>query len=301
MKKSCLLILATILFISSFPSAKLKAEESDIGLTVGIDYVSRYLKNGQYHFLTIDNQGDSFIFPYALFDVFNTGLALGIKGEIPRDWIGGSKESGDRGYYDRQQRSADFNIDYKYNLNNIITFNIGTWYYRYITNNYGINHSYFDHYFNVDVESLPLTPTISATYTYYTNKAWVRGYKYDYDSALNTWYLTGTNNGKNEDIYLQFSLHHDIALTEITTLAFKAAIGFYNKKTYQPKPVDIGDIHFSTDLSTKWHALTITASLHCLIVPGIQFKNSYESPFDESYRIKDILRTYISLGFSYSI
>ena len=295
------LILIILTFITVFTVKELRAEDSNIGLTVGIDYVSRYMKNGQYHFLTYNTDGDTVILPYMFFNVFDTGLKLGIQMVMSEAWLGGSSEAAKRAYAIERLCSLDFNAEYEYSLKDIVKFNLGAWYYRYRTTYYGVNDSYFEYYLSIAANTLPLTPTLAANYCYYTNKEWVRGFVPDYyDSSLEYW-LVKPGNGKNEDVYVQFSIEHKVELAEIVYLNFGASVGFYHKKTNMPKSFDISDIDLSAGISTKWNSLTFLATCHYIIVPGNQFKNSYEYPIDDWFDEKDRFRSYVEFGVSCSI
>lgn len=297
MKKTFQLALVAV-FLTAALAVQLRAQDSNLGLTVGIDYVSSYIKNGQYHFLHIAD-GDAFIVPYVFFDVFKTGFSLGIKAELPEAWLGDANENSREAYYTAQQRSIDFNVDYKYSFADIATVNLGVWYYRYKTNYFGENNSYFDYYLSIAADALPLTPTVNVLYSYYTNHNWVRGYEYYYDSGNDNWEAK-IGNGKNEDVYIQLVLSHSFDILETTSLDLGAAIAFYNKRTSEPKSFDISDIDLSAGITTNWGRVTFTGSFHYIIVPGTQFKNSYEYPIDHQYDIKDIHRSYIKLGAAYS-
>ena len=300
MEKTFKTVLIVIFLTTVFITTALRAKDSDIGLTVGIDYISNYIKRGQYHFLSSRN-GDAFISPFAFFDAFNTGLTLGIKINQPEARIGSSWESGWEAYYLQQQRSVDLNADYEYNYKKNVSFNLGIWYYHYLIYDYYMDPSYFDFYLSIAAEKLLFTPTLTVTYSYYKDKELIRGIKPDYFDNVNNYWEYKTGDGKNIDFYAQLAFSHNFAIEETTSLDLGIAVGFFYKKTIQPKALDISEIDLSAGTSTKISVVTITTSLHYILIPGTQFKYSYQDPTGTSSRVKDMHKTYAKLGVSCSI
>lgn len=289
MKKIFTLVFTAAVFMITFAAAELEAQDSDLGLTVGLDYVSNYMSRGEYVFGNPYAKGGYF-FPYASFDVFNTGLTLQIRGEIGEAWIGGSSEEKELSKNMEEMHSLDFNADFVYSVKEIITFDVGAWYYRHKQGGLA-NHSYFDFYVSAALDAVPLTPTVSLTYSYFVEAAAYRGDSIgDSDTVVR-------GDGKNEDFYLQFGLGHGFELTTATYLDLAAVVGFSRNRAIQRKSDDISDIDLSAGISTTKGIVTLMSAFHYVIIPGTQFK--YYEIDDE--KIKDIHRFYVKFGASVSI
>ena len=106
MKSKCNLIIAALLFAMVFAVTELRAQtkktskaqtskatqDTKIGLTTGLDYVSCYLYRGQYYYLFGSMFNSGMFSPYAFYNIFNTGFSVGIKGEITERWVWNEKE-----------------------------------------------------------------------------------------------------------------------------------------------------------------------------------------------------------------
>ena len=293
MKSICKLTLAALTFTMIF-TAKLNAqsnEDSKIGLTVGLDYVSNYLYRGQYYFYGNLRNGGMFT-PYAFYDIFNTGLTVGTKGEVIESWVYGNKDESKDVERADWYNSIDFNIDYRYSFKKIITFNIGGWYYLYKTIHYSsesFNPSSLDFYLSAIIDALPLNPMFAITYSHYMDENYYRN--------------KGT--GKNGDIYVQLGIGHSFKIFESTYLDLDAIAGFLDRNASDRRMMerpdrigstDISDIDFSTGLTTTAGLLTLSASFHYIITPGTQYK------FEESNNInKEIHKFYAKFGVACSI
>ena len=296
MKNINKLLLAALVFAMIFTANNLKAQDtkdSKIGLTVGLDYISNYIYRSQYRYLGNFMNG-GMLAPYVSYDVFDTGLSVGIKGEITEMWVWAEKDKEPNG---TRYNCIDFNINYMYNLKEIMTFNIGSWYFRHktIPHNkiYTFNPSFFDFYLTAAIETLPLTPMLAVTYSYFTDKDSVRGI-----TPGGVW---GDGNGKNGDLYIQFGIGHSFKLDDETYFDLDVVAGWYDKNAYEeiaangkdPKSADISDIDLSAGLTTSFDMLSLSTSFHYIIVPGTQYKHMGESV--------DIHKFYAKFGVSCSI
>ena len=279
MKSICNLIFAALLFAMIFAVTELKAEdsqESKIGLTVGIDYVSNYIYRGEYLYSGMLTTG--MFSPYASYDIFNTGLSIGIKGEVTDMWVWNQNDGSLYPGINKLMNSIDYNVNYMYEFKEVIAFNLGGWYYSYQTVDLegNINPSYFDIYFSAKVDALPLAPRLIVTYSYSIDDDYARGY------GSGSW---GNGPGKNGDLYVQFGLGHSFEIFNNTYFDLDAVAGFYDKKSSglnslmmisgltATKSADISDIDLSAGLTTTAGILTVFASFHYVIIPGTQYKN----------------------------
>ena len=316
MKSICNLIFAALLFAMVFAVTELKAEdsqESKIGLTVGIDYVSNYIYRGQYFYEGTGGLISGMFSPYASYNIFNTGLSIGIKGEISEAWFWDKK---DELKNFKQYNSIDYNINYMYEFKESITFNVGGWYYAYQKKDFhlpqsgSVNTSYFDIYFSASVDALPLAPRLIVTYSYFIDEDYARGV------AVGN-LVWGKGPGKNGDLYVQFGLGHSFELFNKTYFDLEATAGFYDENSIgyksilqspdvpsQTKSTDISDIDLSAGITTTAGILTLFTSFHYVIVPGTQYKHSMALASHGGYAVtfvKDIHRFYAKFGVSCSI
>lgn len=300
MKKIFKTAIIAISLITAFAATELRAQDdSNIGLTVGLDYVSNYTTRGEQGFGLFWKPIGGFFFPYASFDVFGSGLSVTVRGEITEAYIGSSSEEREfaREYGTKHLNCIDFNVDYMYSIEDVVTFDIGSWYYRYRTvpNSFGyyqgLNFSYFDFYLSAAIDALPLTPTLTVTYSHFTDSA---AYRNDYIDENSGDTIRG--DGENGDWYFQLGLGHSFELANATYLDLGAVAGYYYKRAMVPKSPDISDIDLSAGISTTKSIVTFTSSFHYIIVPGTQFK--YRPDAD---RTKDVHRFYAKFGASMSI
>ena len=311
MKIICKLTIVTFTLTLFFTAVDLQAQDdkkTEIGLTVGLDYVSNYIHRGMYYYSNNKNNSGMFS-PYAFYNVFNTGLSLGIKREMAEAWVWDNKDETRDVIRINVWNSTDFNINYMYDLKEKVTFNLGGWYYRHRKmhfDTFSINISYFDIYFSATIDALPLKPMFSVTYSYFTDKDYVRGWGGEH---YNIW---GAGFGKNDDLYAQIGVSHSFLLFDLTFFDLGAIAGFYNKKAYDyrisadnfRKPIDLSDIDLSSGISTTSGMLTFSTSFHYVIVPGTQHKyvvlDDEMNPFIKTF-IKDIHKFYAKFGVSCSI
>ena len=279
------ILACTIIFSASNLKAQ-DTQDSKIGLTVGLDYISNYIYRSQYYYFGNQLNGGMFA-PYASYDVFDTGLSMGIKGEVNESWIwNNNDELQNMGM--ENWNSLNFNINYMYHLKEAVIFNLGSWYGRYKTlqqSSYSRNISYFDFYFSAAIDALPLTPMLAVTYTYLTDKDYAHG---------------NSGNYKNGDFYVQLGISHSFELDDETYLDLDAVVGWYDKNAFdgresfgRTKSADISDIDLSAGLTTTYNMLTFSSSFHYVIVPGTQYKYFVDS--------KDIHKFYAKFGVSCSI
>ena len=311
MKSICNLIFAALLFAMIFAVTELRAEDSQdskIGLTVGIDYVSNYIYRGEYLYFAPSNAG--MISPYISYNLFDTGLSVSIKGEVVEMWFWNERDELQQSDAFKMYNSIDYNVNYICEFNEIITFNVGGWYYVYqkcdfVGDGHAVDMSYFDIYFSARIDALPLTPRLIVTYSYYMDDDYARGY------GSGGW---GDGLGKNGDLYVQFGLGHSFELFSETYFDLEAIAGFYDKnssglpslmatKGLRPtNSADISDIDLSAGFTTIAGTLTLYASLHYVIVPGTQYKRAYFNAFFGGPTVvTDIHRFYAKFGVSCSI
>ena len=304
MNKICKLTVATLMFTIIFTATNLKAQEedSDIGLTIGLDYVSNYLYRCQYRYDGHKGNGGVFS-PYISYNVFNTGFSLGIRAEVSEMWFGSDTEEVISGQVD-SFNTIGFNANYLYNYKDKVTLNLGTWYYRYKRyydydagglKLYSLDPSYLDLCFSVIVDMLPLRPMLVVTYSFFMDEKYYRGP----DESTGVY---GDGSYKNGNIYVQLGVGHSFELYDDTYLDLNAAAGFFDKNAFDNvifghKSEDISDIDLSAGVSTTADILTLSASFHYVIVPGTQYKYSH----GRNPTPKDIHRFYAKFGVSCSI
>ena len=314
MKSICKLIVAALLFAMIFAITELKAQDSQdskIGLTVGMDYVSNYLYRGENFYLNAQNSG--MIAPYVSYDVFKTGLSLGIKGEVAEQWFWDERDEFQNTTSFKMMNSINFNVNYMYELKKTMSLNIGGWYYSYqrvhfINTTSGYDPSYFDIYFSAQIDALPLTPKLIVTYSYFKDDDYARGAAQVGNTNIWVW---GNGPGKNGDWYIQFGLGHSFELFYKTYFDLEAMVGFYDKNSSgfcslmgateltPTNSADISEIDLSAGFSTTAGKLTLSTSFHYVIVPGTQYKYALSN---YSYTLtQDIHRFYAKFGVSCSI
>ena len=282
-----------------------------IGLTVGLDYVSNYLYRGMYYYYGNSKNGGMFA-PYAFYNICNTGLTLGIKGEVAEKWIWNSKDEKweEKGIPSFNLNSMDFNINYMSNFKKAVILNVGVWYYLHSKETYlevppldeiTYDRSYFDFYISVIVNAIPFKPMLAVTYSYLTDKDYARGL------GLSGW---GTGPGKNGDLYVQLGIGHSFLLFEKTYLDLDAVGGFYDKNAHDVRQIatesrwtkspDISDIDLSAGLTTTADILTFSSSFHYVIVPGTQYKHVIAGGHSRFFT-DEVHRFYAKFGVSCSI
>ena len=289
MKKLFKLVLATLVFTMAFTAAELKAQDSNIGLTVGVDYMSNYISKGKYVFYGNSTNGGAF-FPYVSYDVLSSGLSVTVMGELSEIYVGNSKEekyATDYRTIIKENHALDFNLSYEYKFENLATFNVGLWYYWYKTLKLsGVgNPSYFDLYASVTLDAVPLvTPLVKFTYMYQIDD------DYYFDNASRT------------DFYVQAGLEKNIALTNSISLNLGALAGIlHERKSKDSSILDLSDIDLSAGFAKKVAILTFTGSFHYVIVPGTQYKNVEMNSVVASEPAKDFNRFYATCGVSCNI
>ena len=260
-----------LLAVISFASMPLAASEN-IGLTVGVDYVSKKKWRGVPVF---DGLIDGEIFPvegaflpFVSYNVMDTGLSLEIRGKFAESYIiDGNKTH-------RGGNSTDFNLDYS-NKFGLVTLGAGAWYFRYWDN----NRTYSDVYVSLELTDIFLSPVIIYTQDYYFDtKYW-------------------------KDFYLQIGISHSFDIvTDIVYLKLAAIAGYFNRQS--DKVRGISDIDLSAELNAKSGAITYSAGFHYVIVPLKAFYRS-SGQVDWSYpdnpkSVKDRNRFHAAFGVSYT-
>ena len=289
MKHIFKLTLALIILSATIAVAKQKDENSDIGLNFGVDYVSNYIQRGWYM-----NDGfqfnNGFFFPYVFYDLFNTGLSIGIRGEIPEMMIGTSKEDSDYVAIHPKKRTGkeqkkysrfiDFNLNYTYNLKELFDFSIGAWHYHTETTEIWPNvrnESYYEYYFFINAIAIPLSPIAKVYYATMWGHNWIPS-------------------SERREIAVRLNFSHSIELFHNTSLDFVSEGGYTRRWHDRGILGDISDIDLSAGVSTTTGIITLSSSFHYVIVPGVTKKyNNY------NLKIIDIHKFYSQFGISFSI
>ena len=278
------LTLAAILLTTTIVYAEQKEEDSEIGLSFGLNYISNYIYKYYSYYRGEKNNGGVFI-PYVNYNVFNTGLNIGIKAGIPELMIGSRKEeetSAKTRKTMKYNQSIDFNLEYEYNIENIMTLGVGAWYYRFKTmqESAGLNFSYYDYYFYCRAaENIPLMPIFRVIYM--TEQS---------HEVIPT--------KKMSQLYAQLGISHGFELAKETYLDLGVIAGFLHNRLRAQRDDkhginDISDIDFSIGLSTTSDILYFSASFHYIIVPGKQYKSI---TMTSSYDLLDINKFYSQFG-----
>ena len=278
MKRQFVFALVALAFTMIFVVKELRAQDSNIGLTFGLDYVSNYIYKDSYYFFGHETNGGAFI-PYAFYNVLDTGFKLGMRADLSEIWFGSDKEETPQRDI-RDWQSINFNIEYVYNFEKFATIGAGAWYFRYKTWDNGVNISSFEYCLFAVLNALPLNPSLRIIYAAQGGHDWIPETKLAAVSA-------------------RFGLEHSFELLNETHLNLGADAGFIHDKKYDIVFGDINNIDMWAGISTKSGILTFTTSFHYLIFPGTQFK--YTGMDTSGNLVKDINRFYTRLGVACSI
>ena len=292
MRKTFKFIIVAITITTFFATTELKAKDSDMGFTFGLDYVSNYLDRGKSYFIGDDGNAGVF-FPYIFYDGFDIGLSLGMKVEIGEAWVGTADEEKEHVNISiRQMHAIDFNINYLKSIENIVSLNLGAWYYSYQTRREGMNYSCFEFYLSAIADNIFLKPMLTLTYTHYVDEDTAKG---SYREGKN--YKEG--NGENGDIYVQFGIGHSFKLASFIFLDMTVEAGWLHQKAIDPKADDISDIESTAGISIISGKLTFTSSFHYVFVPGTQYRFNKSHNSNKSYT--DFNKFYTQFGVAYNL
>ena len=311
MKNSFKLIYMALTFTIIFTVAELKAQDKDdseIGLTVGIDYVSNYIYRGQYYYRWGMVNG-GMVSPYVFWNFFETDLSFSIKGEVAEAWFLNFKDEAKMEEMEGMN-SIDFNINYECAYKKVMIINFGAWYYLHenayynkgLYNEISYNMSYVDFYVSTEIEALLIKPRLAVTYSYYIDEKYARGMHYG---------VLGEGPNKNGDLYIQLGISHTLKIQEETYFDLDAVVGLLDTNANNQRlnifgnrtvSTDISDIDLSAGITTTAGILTLSSSFHYVIVPGTQYKNSYAiTEGGLVVFVKDIHKFYAKFGVSCSI
>ncbi len=313
MKKQVLAVLL-VLTVAGVAYAQDEDESSErsVGLTFGIDYHSEYFWRGTKFF-----SGDGAVLPYVTWDIFNTGLSIGVAKELSMSWFWNGFQKRPEEYYldsdgtwtkkklkNNQDsyvwHSLDFGIDYSYTFDDAVTIGAGVWYWWYYNNKqssqlanpqneaYGLasgqDYSFLTATVSIGLPIVPfLNPEISATYDYYVPQK------------------------QGGDWYVSMSMGHDFELTDYVSLGlglsasyyyFVSAEGYFlyydsnqavqvSRTTAQK---GFSDITPSLSLTYAKDGWELSAGFNWLIVPAKSW-----------YKGDEVHRYYATLGASYSL
>jgi len=236
MKKIFKLLAVICLSITIFVPGVMAQESedsSDIGLTIGIDYMSNYLWRGSLWY-----GDDGAFFPSVSYDISDTGLTLSLSAEISEDYVF-DPDSNKKAIEDIH--ATDFGVDYSYSIKDMATIGAGLWYYMMWDDSY----SFISGYVSASLDSVFLTPTLTYSHDYYTD----------------------SEDGK--DFYIQLGVSHSFELVKDASLDLGATGGYYYADSTDQK--GISDIDFSAGLSVTSGILTYSSGFHYVLVPSEDF------------------------------
>ncbi|HOW81108.1 MAG TPA: hypothetical protein PK573_01000 [Spirochaetota bacterium] len=243
-------------------AAEEEQEDSAIGLSVGLTYYSAYLWRGTYMY-----DGEGAFYPSLSWEIFSTGLTLGVAAEFAADYF---FEGKGRDAYGFDYHSFDAGLDYEYTFNELVTLGLGLWYWYYFNSEKAMDAdaSMLTAYVSLGFECL-LSPFISFTYDYYVDK--------DYCT-------TGEN---KKDFYVQAGIGHEFEVTPEVAISLGLAAGYFHYKS--ESAFGISDIDASAGLCFTKGVLSLEGTFHYVAVP---MKDFYEG--------SDIHRWYASFGAAVS-
>lgn len=227
----------TVMFID-----EAKADETGLGLSFGLSYMSDYLWRGTNWY-----GGDGAFFPSVSYDVLGSGLTVSVSAELAEAYIFDGTKTVASGTNVKDIQATDFGLDYSYTLGKMVTLSAGIWYFLMWDNDY----SFMTFSGSVALDFLPLTPTLTYTHDYYTNS------------------------GDGKDFYIQLGGSHSFELMKDVSLGLGAVMGYYYCDSCDQK--GISDIDLSAELSVTKGMLTYSGGFHYVIVPS---KDFYGTPKD---------------------
>ena len=259
-KKVFYVILVTLIYFSSMPLLA-----SDVGLTVGLEYAGKSMWRG----ISIYEKEGAF-FPSISYDVFDTGLSIGIVGEIVDEYVLDLKATREL----RDLNYTDFFVDYS-NKFGLVTLGVGAVYYRAWNNDY----SYSTGTISLTFEDIFLSPTLIYNHDYY------------FDSNLDN---------QAKDFYIQFGISHSFDLIQdAVSLDLGAIAGYYSSSLDNDnKTSGISDIDLSVGLTVANGIVEYFAGFHYIIVPSKDYY--YSLDFYGGGLKKDRSRFYSAFGVSCS-
>ncbi len=316
MKKIMIGILLVVMAAGyAFAQDNEESDASAIGLTFGVDYHSEYFWRGTRYF-----SGDGAVLPYITWDIFNTGLTLGVAKELSMSWFWNGFQKRPEEYYldpdgdgttwtkkklkNNQDayvwHSLDFGIDYSYTIKDAVTLGASVWYWWYYNTKqssqlanpqneaYGLasgqDWSFLTATVSIGLPIVPfLNPEISATYDYYVPLK------------------------RGGDWYVSMSIGHDFELTDYVSLGLGLSAGYYyfvsaeDSFLYLDSDQNIqvsrtiakkgfSDLTPSLSMTYSKDGWELSAGFNWLIVPARSW-----------YKGDAVHRYYATLGASYSL
>ncbi|MBN1532402.1 MAG: hypothetical protein JXA20_07055 [Spirochaetes bacterium] len=177
-----------------------------LGLTLRMDYASTYLWRGTYFF-----GGDGAFLPTVIYDVAGSGLVLSFIGEFSQGYFfeGAKRDRNKTGF---ANHGLDFGADYSHTFGDAFTVGAGFWYYWYFNSSTAegtsrTNLSFLTAKGFARIDMLPLSPTVTVYYDYYT--------------AIR----------RGGDIYVTLGGGHEFPLTDEVSLGVSVSAGYYYQNT----------------------------------------------------------------------
>lgn len=236
MKNLSKVILVMTLMLASVTvmfSRDARAEESGIGLSFGISYMSDYLwRGGDWY------GGDGAFFPSLSYDVLGSGFTLSVSAELAEAYIFDGTDTVPGGTNVKDLQATDFGLDYSYSIGDKVTLGASIWYFLL----WDTSLSFMTFSGSVALDFLPLTPTLTYTHDYYTDT------------------------GDAKDFYIQLGGSHSFDLMKDVSLGLGAVMGYYYADSVDLK--GISDIDLSAELSVTKGIVTYSAGFHYVIVPS---------------------------------
>jgi len=266
----------------SFLAMPLFASDKGLGVSVGMDYMSKNIWRGMPVFVSPFGGIDGAFFPFVSYENEDAGLSVRVEGEVAESYIIDSNKT-----Y-KENNAINFNVDYS-NKIDMVTIGGGAWYFRVKDNDW----SYSTAYVSFALEDIILSPILILNWDYYFSDEYsMGGVKYKREQG--------------KDFYIQLGISHtfDIA-ADVASLKLGALAGYFNSEVFDVK--GISDIDLSAELTVKQGAVTYFAGFHYLIIPKKEFSYaSFELDLTkvasdpEGVLVKDRNRFYATFGASYS-
>lgn len=256
-----LLLFAGALYAADEPAAQAESEDTGFGLSWSVDYYSTYLFRGTYFYGNGKDGSNGAFYPAFSWEIFGSGLSLGIAAEISDQWVvDGVKGQG------FNNQSADFGLDYSHTFGELVTLDLGAWYWWY----YNTKDAIGDDWSMITVQAkvsfdVILQPFICVCYDMYP---FVSEFK---------------------DFYVQVGIGHDFELHKYVTLNLGLSGGFYHYKSSDI--MGISDVQGTIGTTVEYKGASFYGSFNLVVVPF----NNFITKGD------DRVRYFANLGASYSL
>ncbi len=267
-------LLASTAFTQEQPAPTVKP----LGITAKLDYASTYLWRGGYFF-----GGDGALFPSLSYNILNSGAVVSLVGEFSESYFFEGQPR-NRNAVAFANHGLDWGIDYSYTFDETFTLGTGFWFYWYFnsatsTGTDRTNLNFLSAKAFVKVDMLPLQPTVTLYYDYYT--------------AIR----------RGGDFYVTLSMGHTFELTSEVGLGVSLSTGYYHQNTAKSttfngpslsdivfKPVKTGfsDITTLVTLNYQKGHVGLSGGFGYVIVPAKSW-----------YKDSDVHRFYATFGVSF--